>query len=145
VNEGRGSLHNSNKPGASVLSNPIYEKLPQGTPNNEIMQLDAGFGALSAVFEMLVQNREDGIYVLPNLHYQWKELGFENIRTEGAFQISAKVAEGKVKEIKVKSLAGGTLRLAHGLGDKFLLNGKPALGIKLEKECVVGEEIILTR
>jgi alpha-L-fucosidase 2 len=83
--------------------------------------------------------------VLPNLHYQWKELSFENIRTEGAFQISAKVTEGKVKEIKVKSLAGGTLKLAHGLGDKFLLNGKPSLGSKLEKECVAGEEITLTR
>jgi len=145
VNEGRGTLHNSNKPGASIFSHPIYDKLSEGTPNNEIMQLDAGFGALSAVFEMLVQNREDGIYVLPNLHYQWKELSFENIRTEGAFQISAKVTEGKVKEIKIKSLAGGTLKLVHGLGDKFLLNGKPALGSKLEKECVAGEEITLTR
>lgn len=145
VNEGRGTLHNSNKPGASIFYHPIYDKLPEGTPNNEIMQLDAGFGALSAVFELLVQNREDGIYVLPNLHYRWKELSFENIRTEGAFQISAKVAEGKVKEIKVKSLAGGTLRLTHGLGEKYTLNGQPATGSRLEKECVAGEEITLTR
>ncbi len=145
VNEGRGTLHNSNKPGASIFYHPIYDKVPEGTSNNEVMQLDAGFGALSAVFELLVQNREDGIYVLPNLHYQWKELSFENIRTEGAFQISANVNEGKVKEIKVKSLAGGTLRLNHGMGDKFLLNGKPVTGSKLEKDCIVGEEIILTR
>jgi len=145
VNEGRGTLHNSNKPGASVFFHPVYDKLPEGTPNNEIMQLDAGFGALSAVYELLVQNREDGIYVLPNLHFQWKELSFENIRTEGAFQISAKVTQGKVKEIKVKSLAGGTLRLSHGLGDRFLVNGKQFTGSKLEKECVAGEEILLTR
>jgi hypothetical protein len=145
VNEGRGTLVNANKPGVSSFTQPIYDKLPEGTPNSEIMQLDAGFGALSAVFELLVQHREDGIYVLPNLHYQWKELSFENIRTEGAFQISAKVAEGKVKEIRVKSLAGGTLRLAHGMGNKFHLNGKSFTGTKLEKECVAGEEIILTR
>jgi alpha-L-fucosidase 2 len=144
VNEGRGTLHNSNKPGMSIISNPIYDKLPESAVKNEVMQLDAGFGALSAVLELLVQNREDGIYVLPDLHYQWKEVSFENIRTEGAFQISAKVTGGKVKEVKVKSLAGGTLRLSHGLGDQFLLNGKQTSGAMLEKECTKGEVILLT-
>jgi alpha-L-fucosidase 2 len=34
---------------------------------DEVMQLDAGFGALTAVFELLVQNRRGEIWVLPNL------------------------------------------------------------------------------
>jgi hypothetical protein len=145
VNEGKGTLHNANKPGASVFSHPIWDKMPPYTPNTEIMQLDAGFGALSAVFELLVQNREDGIYVLPNLHYQWKELSFENIRTEGAFQVSAKVTKGKVAEVKVTSLAGGKLNLVHGLGDQFNLNGTLRTGSKLEISCAPGEKFILTR
>jgi alpha-L-fucosidase 2 len=145
VNEGKGTLHNSNKPGASIFSHPVFDKLPEGSRNSEIMQLDAGFGALSAVFELLVQNREDGIHVLPKLHYQWKELSFENIRTEGAFQVSAKVSKGKVSEIKVKSLAGGKLSLIHGLGENYVLNGRRSSGAKLERDCTVGEVITLTR
>ena len=145
VNEGRGTSHNANKLGMSIFGQPIYNKLPEGAPKNEIMQLDAGFGALSAVFELLVQSREDGIYVLPDLHYEWKELSFENIRAEGAFQISARVSGGKVSEVKVKSLAGGPLKLAHSLGDSYLLNGVKTSGQRLEKECVAGEVLTLQR
>lgn len=145
VNEGRGTLHNTNKPGMSILANPVYNKLPAGAPKNEIMQLDAGFGALSAVLELLVQNRLDGIYVLPNVPDGWMELSFENIRTEGAFQLSARVAAGQVTEVKVRSLAGGNLRLYPNLGNGFLVNGTPVEGPRFEKICSAGEELTLTR
>ncbi len=143
VNEGRGTLHNANKPGISLLANPVYDKLPAGTPNNEVMQLDAGFGALTAVFELLIQNRADGIYVLPNLHQNWKTLHFDGILTEGAFLVSAQVKGGKVVEVKVTSKKGGRLVLYPGLGDRFLVNSAEHAGAKLEKDCAAGEELIL--
>jgi alpha-L-fucosidase 2 len=145
VNEGRGTLHNSNKPGISILANPVYNKLPEGAPKNEIMQLDGGFGALSAVLELLVQNRLDGIYVLPNLPDGWKELSFDRIRTEGAFQISSRVVAGQVEEVKVRSLAGGRLRLVPNLGARFQVNGVAMDGPRFEEDCVAGQEMTLTR
>jgi hypothetical protein len=145
TNQGRGTLHNAVYPGASIIASPNWSKLPAGTPNREIMQLDAGYGALSAVLELLVQNREDGIYVLPEVLEEWEGLQFSNIRTEGAFQVSAKVQNGQTAEIRVKSLIGGPLRMVHGLGNEYTLNGSPASGAMVQRECKVGEELLLKR
>jgi alpha-L-fucosidase 2 len=145
TNEGRGTLHNAAFKGQSLISDGGWFKEKDEKKNREIMQLDAGFGAMTAIYELLVQNREDVIYVLPAIHRDWKNFDFENIGAEGAFQISAKVKEGKIQEIKVKSLAGGTLKLAHNLGEDFLLNGQATKGNILEKQCIIGEEILLKR
>jgi hypothetical protein len=145
TNEGRGTLHNAAFQGTSLIADAVRTKRPANQPNNEIMQLDAGFGALTAVYELLVQNREDVIYVLPSLHRDWQELSFENLGAEGAFRIGAKVSGGRCVEISVKSLAGGKLKLAHGLGDAYLLNGQATNGTLLEKDCQPGEVLLLKR
>ena len=76
------------------------------------MPFDAGFGTLNAVPELLVQHRD------------WRDVQFDNIRTEGAFLLSARVAGGQALQVRVKSLVGGPLHLTHGLGDHYLLNGQ---------------------
>lgn len=141
TNEGRGTLHNANNNGTSLFGAPDWTKQAQ---NREIMQLDGGFGALSAVLELLVQHRDDAIYVLPYLPTTWRNLQFDRVRTEGAFQIGATVSEGRVSEIRIKSLAGGQLRLAHGLGDWFRLNGQVQNGEILNRNCAIGEVLTLT-
>lgn len=140
TNEGRGTLHNANNNGTSFLGAPDWTKEKQ---NREIMQLDGGFGALNAVLELLVQSRDEGIYVLPGLPRTWRELSFDRIRAEGAFQVGATVQEGRVQEIRVKSLAGGKLRLAHGLGDSYSVNGGKRTGKFLEQDCEVGDVLTL--
>ncbi|WP_139361679.1 glycoside hydrolase family 95-like protein [Spirosoma sp. 209] len=139
TNEGRGTLHNANNNGNSLMGAPDWTKEPR---NREIMQLDGGFGALNAVLELLVQSRDDGIYVLPGLPRTWRDLSFDRIRTEGAFQVGATVQNGQLREIRVKSLAGGPLRLVHQLGDRYLVNGQPATGSLFEKNCQKGEEMV---
>jgi hypothetical protein len=143
TNAGRGTLHNAAFPGFSMIYHPVWEKTDG--QNGEIMQLDAGFGAITAVTELLLQNRPDGIHVLPSLHRDWETLSFENLGAEGAFRISAKVEEGKVSEVKVKSMAGGPLRLVHNLGESWSMNGQTQSGSLLEKNCTPGEEIMLRR
>lgn len=140
TNEGRGTLHNANNNGNSIMGAPDWTREKQ---NREIMQLDGGFGALNAVLELLVQSRDDGIYVLPGLPRTWRELSFDRIRTEGAFQIGATVRNGKVSEIRVKSLAGGPLNLVHGLGERFSANGQPTAGQTFSKICQKGEVVVL--
>ena len=103
------------------------------------MQLDAGFGALSAVYELLVQDRQGVIHILPNIPYNWKNFSFEKIRTEGAFQISTSVKSGKVEWIDVNSLKSGTIRLAHGLGNSCLIDGIATDGFIINLQMKEGE------
>lgn len=143
TNEGRGTLHNAAFPGTSLIADAGWAKAPADRPNREIMQMDAGFGALTAVFELLLQQRGDVLHVLPAIHRDWKEFSFDNLRAEGAFLVSAKVEGGKTGEIRVKSLAGGPLKLAHGLGETFTVNGQPGNGAVFQKEFGKNEEVVL--
>jgi hypothetical protein len=95
------------------------------------MQMDATMGFLIAVTELLVQNRHDGIYVLPKLPRRWKTLSFDGIRTEGAFLIGATVESGKTTEVRVRSEKGGRLRLSPGFGER------------IDQEMTAGEELIV--
>jgi hypothetical protein len=99
--------------------------------NVEVMQMDATMGFLIAVTELLVQNRRDGIYVLPKLPRRWKTLSFDGIRTEGAFLVGATVENGKTVEVRVKSEKGGRLRLHPGFGEA------------IDQEMSPGEALVL--
>jgi len=113
TNVGHGTLHDSDFPGAGGLHRSSELEQPLTHPN-EIMQIDATMGAVTAILELLVQCRGDAIHVLPALPRRWRELKFDGIRTEGAFLVGATVAAGRVTEVRVTSLAGGQLRLVCG-------------------------------
>jgi alpha-L-fucosidase 2 len=143
TNEGRGTLHNARHTGLSVIADRPWAKVTD-RPNREIMQLDGGFGAMTAILELLVQNRRDGIHVLPDIPLGWDHFSFQKIGTEGAFQVSAWVKGGQVEKIKVKSLAGGPLKIWHYLGEDYLMDGLPRRGGFLEINCTKGQELVLT-
>ena len=115
TNEGRGTLHNANNNGTSMLGAPDWTREKQ---NREVMQLDGGFGALSAVLELLVQNARRchlrAAQPAPHLArppfrphpHRWYVSGGGHGNGRELYA-----------EIRVKSLVGGKLRLAHGLGD----------------------------
>jgi hypothetical protein len=142
TNEGCGTLHNANTDGHSLIGAPQWSK-GEGWPNREVIQLDGGMGALTAVYELLVQNRLDGIHVLPERSIHWKNLWFERVRAEGGFSIGARVEKDKVLGIKIQCAAGGPLRLHYGMGEAYLLNGRPQNGRVLERDCKKGETLVL--
>jgi alpha-L-fucosidase 2 len=124
VNKGKASLAFVPTPSQTIISEYPFPKAPE-TVNKEKMQMDAAMGAVSAVFELLVQHREDDVIaVLPAIYDQWQSFSFKNILAEGAFLLSAKVERGKVSYIKIVAKKGGKLKLEHGLGTRYLLNGK---------------------
>lgn len=145
INEGRGTLHNAAFGGVSNISSPGWHNIPEIERNREVMQLDAGFGALSAVIDLLVYQKRGTVYALPKIHRDWREFDFEGIVVEGGFVIGAEVKNNKTQQITIKSKFGGNLKLAHGLGEHYLLNNQEESGIILEREFEVGEEIVLTR
>lgn len=129
TNVGWGTLHNADFAGTSAFHDGSL--LSGAKPENaEVMQMDATMGFITAVTELLVQNRRDEIHVLPAIPRRWRELSFDGIRCEGAFLVGADVKAGEVIEVRVKSEKGGILRLF------------PNAGTKIEREMKVGEEWI---
>ncbi|MBR9998208.1 MAG: hypothetical protein KFF73_04515, partial [Cyclobacteriaceae bacterium] len=122
TNEGRGTLHDAAFPGTSLISSPDYSSYEPGSDHQEIMQLDAGFGALSAVYELLLQDRQGVIHILPDLPGDWQNLAFDGMLTEGGFLISARVTDGKISHVVVEAQHEGVIRLAHGMGSRIRIN-----------------------
>ncbi len=126
TNVGWGTLHNADFAGTSTFSDDsLFSRAKPG--NAEVMQMDATMGFISAVTELLVQNRANGIHVLPAIPRRWRELSFDGIRCEGAFLIGADVKAGAVTEIRVRSEKGGALRL------------HPNAQTRVEREMKAGE------
>jgi hypothetical protein len=55
---------------------------------------------------MLIQSWGDKIRVFPALPSVWKDVVFNNLRTEGAFLVSARRVNGATNFVWVRSLAG---------------------------------------
>lgn len=73
--------------------------------------LEGNFAFAQGVQELLLQTRQGVIEVFPALPESWKDVSFRTLRAEGAFLVSAVKENGKVKEVVVKSEAGGTCLL----------------------------------
>jgi alpha-L-fucosidase 2 len=143
TNEGRGTLHNAAFPGTTLIDSQDYRDYEPGQEHHEVMQLDAGFGALSAVYELLVQDRRGVIHVLPDIPSNWSNLTFEGILTEGGFKISAKLINGEISEIEIDAQYDGPLHLAHGMGKRYRLNEKEMEGEILDLDARAGQKFIL--
>ena len=60
---------------------------------------------------MLLQSYSGVIEIFPAVPQSWKDISFNNLRTEGAFLISAAKTNGTIDEVTVKAEQGGTLHL----------------------------------
>jgi hypothetical protein len=146
TNTGHGTLHDAAFGGCAAwnqgaLSTPDFKRQPGF---KEVMQMDAGMGAVNAILELLVQTRPDAIYVLPGLPTHWRDLTFDGIRTEGAFLIGGTVRDGALCEVRITSLAGAPLELVPGFKGTWSLNGKKQKGLRLSRKTRIGEKLTLS-
>ena len=113
TNVGWGTLHNSDFPGCEAWHDGslVNRVKPE---NKEVMQMDATMGFITAITELLVCNRRDGLHVTPAIPRRWRKFSFDGIRCEGAFLVGASVEDGRVVEVRVQSEKGGQLRLHPG-------------------------------
>ena len=63
--------------------------------------LEGNFAYAAGIQEMLIQSYAGFIEVFPAIPSSWANLSFENLRTEGAFLVSAKKANGQVLSIEI--------------------------------------------
>jgi len=75
-------------------------------------QIDGNFGGTAGIAEMLVQSHRGFIEVLPALPEAWADGRFRGLCARGGFELDAAWSGGRVVELRVRSKAGGRLRLA---------------------------------
>lgn len=71
--------------------------------------LEGNFAFAQGVQELLVQSRNGYIQVFPAVPKTWKDVSFTNLRTEGAFLVSANKENGVPSQVKVYAEQGGEL------------------------------------
>ncbi|MHB0879092.1 MAG: glycosyl hydrolase family 95 catalytic domain-containing protein [Anaerolineae bacterium] len=110
TNEGHGTLHDCQFSGFTLMG-----RGPAGAPpeHPEVMQMDAGMGTTAAIMELLLQTRRGVNYLFAGAPVHWRSVGFDGLRTEGGFVISARREDGIVTEVRVTGEFGGEMALAN--------------------------------
>lgn len=127
--------------GPTVGANTLYSE--NGWPTFE-----SPISAQRAILDMLIQSWGDKIRVFPACPDAWKDAAFYDLRTEGAFLVSAKRSGGKTLFIGIKSLAGEPCRLKTDLAEPIIAEGIPQSAVRrvnglLEIDLKKGQEVVL--
>jgi len=111
-------------------------------------QIDGNFGGTAGIAEMLVQSHRGFIQVLPALPAAWAEGRFKGLCARGGFELDAVWSGGRVVELRVRSKAGGRLRLADPFAGREVKvagadpsSALPRQGM-IELETRPGQEIV---
>lgn len=113
--------------------------------------LEGNFAFAAGIQEMLLQSHTGTIRVFPAVPDSWRDAAFSTLRTYGAFLVTAKRADGQVKEVLIHSEKGGLMRLDNPFGDAgFRVRGMPQTRLLsesgiIEAEMLPGEKISLRR
>ena len=75
--------------------------------------LEGNFAFAAGLQEMLLQSYQGFIEVMPAVPNTWKDIRFNQLRTEGAFLVSAHKQEGHLKYIRIVAEKGGILALKN--------------------------------
>lgn len=97
------------------VSNPVIETPP---------------AAARSIEDMLIQSWGGTIRVFPAITDKWADVAFANLRTEGAFLVSASRKNGLTEFVAVESLAGQPCRLRTGIAGKVRVAGHPESKIR---------------
>lgn len=86
--------------------------------------IEAMCGISCGISDMLVQGWGDCLRIFPAIPSCWRDLLFVNLRTEGAFLVSALMREGRVRWVRIAATVDGTCRLRNPFGnDEFEVAG----------------------
>ncbi|KQM77236.1 hypothetical protein ASE74_18505 [Pedobacter sp. Leaf216] len=97
--------------------------------------LEGNFAFAQGVHELLLQSRNGYIQVFPAVPQNWKDVSFNNLRTEGAFIVSAKKENGVPTWVKISAEQGGVLRIKLPF-KTFVVKDFPAGTVKMGDDGV---------
>jgi len=92
--------------------------------------LEGNFAFAQGVQELLVQSRNGYIQVLPAVPQSWANVSFKDLRTEGAFLVSAAKENGVPAKVKIYAEKGGLLRVKLPF-KTYIVKDVPAASVKM--------------
>ncbi|MEO9099488.1 MAG: glycoside hydrolase family 95-like protein, partial [Ginsengibacter sp.] len=84
--------------------------------------LEGNFAFAKGIQEMLIQSHKEFIEIFPAIPSSWKDISFKDLRTQGAFLVSAKKENGVVDQIKIVSEKGGVFHLKMPFKTFYITN-----------------------
>ncbi|HUZ61221.1 MAG TPA: glycoside hydrolase N-terminal domain-containing protein [Hanamia sp.] len=110
--------------------------------------LEGNFAFAKGIQEMLLQSHKSYIEIFPAIPSSWKDVSFTNLRTQGAFLVSAKKENGITSEVKILSQKGGLFRLKIPFKTFYITDASKKYSFNklesiLEIKMKAGEEITL--
>jgi alpha-L-fucosidase 2 len=101
---------------ARYLNKLLDSKIPPNTLYVEAGPcIETPLSAAASLNDMLLSSWGDRIRVFPGVPTTWKDISFHNLRTQGAFLVSAVRKNGTTQWVRVKSLAGEPCRIRPGI------------------------------
>ncbi len=98
--------------------------------------IESTLSVLNIIQTMLIQSWSDPaaekpgpIRVFPAVPSCWAEVEFHDLRTEGAFLVSARRQEGHTQWVRIKSLAGEPCRVRPDIDGEFRIEGPRPHGL----------------
>lgn len=122
-------------------------------PNTMYMEsgpvIETPLSGAQCIHDMLLQSWGGKIRVFPAVPSRWGDVQFEDLRTEGAFLVSASRKDGKTTAIRIESLAGEPCILRTDMTNPTVKAGNATLTPEKEKgeyllDLKKGESVVLT-
>lgn len=112
--------------------------------------IETPLSGAQSMFDMLLQGHGDRIRIFPAMPSAWRDVTFRDLRTEGAFLVSAGRKDGRTEFVSVKSLAGEPCVIVtdilnpafHGKRDynvSKLADGTFSIDLKAGEEVIIRE------
>lgn len=125
----------------SVTSNTFYSERENPT-------FESPIASSRAMLDMLIQDHNDIIRVFPACPKNWENATFHDLRTSGAFLVSAKREHSHTKFIRIKSLVGGVCQLKNNFEFPIHVWGISKNDWKVEGDLIQlnikkGKEVVL--
>lgn len=102
----------------------------------EPFQIDGNFASTAAIAEMLLQSHAAQIHLLPALPAAWADGCVKGLRARGAFEVDMSWVEGKLRQAKIYSHKGNSVKVR--LNDKTIkLKTKPGQSYLFNSDLIV--------
>ena len=132
---------------------PAPARIPTLTQNTfyserENPTFESPISASRCILDMLLQDWGGTIRIFPAMPTVWKDASFYNLRTEGAFLVSAVRTAGKTQFIRIRSLEGEPCKIKSDFPDEVKFIGPESVNIRkvdgrIELNLKKGEEAVL--